>query len=149
MKAILVLLIVGSALLGLPSQQTSQNVSPVGRWEVKFTLLESAEKHLVFTAQENGAGSFQLLDTAPDDKPVKEPKAAAWSLTNGNLSITGEVELQIGNCCRETGALIFKTKFKNSDSLQGKLIFVTNVDEEESPYKYRSTVGTFTAARLK
>jgi hypothetical protein len=145
MKTILILLIAG-AILGFPSQQPA---SPVGRWQVKFTLLDSAEKHLVFTAQENGDGSFQLLDTAPDDKPVKEPKAAAWSLTNGNLSITGEVELPIGNCCRETGTLIFKSKFKNSDSLQGKLIFVTNTDEEESAYKYHSTVGTFTASRLK
>jgi hypothetical protein len=103
----------------------------------------------VFTAQENGDGSFQLLDTAPDNKPVKEPKAAAWSLTNGHLSITGEVELPIGNCCRETGTLIFKSKFKNGDSLEGKLIFVTNTDEEESAYKYHSTVGTFTATRAK
>ena len=145
MKTILMLLMAG-AVLAFPSQQAT---SPVGRWQVKLTLLDSAEKHLLFTAQENGDGSFQLLDTAPDDKPVKEPKAAAWSLTNGNLSITGEVELPIGSCCRETGTLIFKSKFKNSDSLQGKLIFVTNTDEEESPYKYHSTVGTFTATRLK
>ena len=146
MKTILILILVAGTVLAVPSQQTT---SPVGRWQVKFTLLDSAEKHLVFTAQENGDGSFQLLDTAPDDKPVKEPKAAAWSLTNGNLSITGEVELPIGSCCRETGTLIFKSKFKNSDSLQGKLIFVTNTDEEESAYKYHSTVGTFTATRLK
>jgi hypothetical protein len=146
MKTILVLLLIAGTILAFPLQQAA---SPVGRWQVKLTLLDSAEKHLVFTAQENGDGSFQLLDTAPDDKPVKEPKAAAWSLTNGNLSITGEVELPIGSCCRETGTLIFKTKFKNSDSLQGKLIFVTNTDEEESAYKYHSTVGTFTASRLK
>jgi len=146
MKIIFVLLIMGSALLSLPAQQT---VSPVGRWEVKLTLLDSPQKHVVFTAQENGAGSFQLLDTAPDNKPVKEPKAAAWSLTNGHLSITGEVELPIGSCCRETGTLIFKTPFTNSDSLKGKLIFVTNIDEDESAYKYHSTVGTFTASRLK
>jgi hypothetical protein len=146
MKILLVLLIIGGALLSVAAQQAA---SPVGRWEVKFTLLDSAEKHLVFTAQENGDGSFQLLDTAPDNKPVKEPRAAAWSLTNGNLSITGEVELPIGNCCRETGTLIFKSKFKNSNSLEGKLIFVTNTDEEESAYQYHSTVGTFTASRVK
>ena len=146
MKIILVLLIIGGALLSVPAQPAA---SPVGRWEVKFTLLDSAENHLVFTAQENGDGSFQLLDTAPDDKPVKDLKAAAWSLTDGHLSITGEVELPIGSCCRETGTLIFKSKFKSSDSLQGKLIFVTNTDEEESAYKYHSTVGTFTASRVK
>lgn len=146
MKTILILILVAGTILAFPSQQAA---SPAGRWQVKFTLLDSAEKHLVFTAQENGDGSFQLLDTGPDDKPVKELKAAAWSLSEGNLSVSGEVELQVGTCCRQTGTLIFKSKFKNSDSLEGKLIFVTNVDEEESAYKYRSTVGTFTASRLK
>jgi hypothetical protein len=33
--------------------------------------------------------------------------------------------------------------------MSGNLIFVTNIDEEESAYKYHSTVGTFTASRLK
>ena len=146
MRFIVVLLIIVVALLSVPAQQPA---SPVGRWEVKFTLLDSPEKHLVFTAQENGDGTFQLLDTAPDNKPVKDAKAAAWSLTDGHLSITGEVELPIGSCCRETGTLIFKSKFKSGDSLQGRLIFVTNTDEEESAYKYHSTVGTFTASRVK
>jgi hypothetical protein len=145
-KILFLLLIIASAALTLPAQQPP---SPIGRWQVKFALLDSKEQNLVLTAKENGDGSFQLLDTAPDNKPVPDPKAAAWSVTNGNLSITGEVELQIGNCCRETGTLIFKTKLKNADSLQGKLIFVTNIDEEESAYKYRSTIGTFTASRVK
>ena len=120
--------------------QTS-NANPVGRWQVKFTLVDTVEQNLVFTAQEGGDGSFQLLDN--------KPQAAAWSLAKGSLSISGEVELQIGTCCRETGTLIFKAKLVSNDSISGKLIFVTNVDEDESPYKYHSTVGTFTASRLK
>lgn len=128
--------------------QTS-NASPAGRWHVKFTLVDATEKNLVFTALDGGDGSFQLLDTGPDNKPVPNPQAAAWSLAKGNLSISGEVELQTGACCRETGTLILKAKLVSNNSISGKLIFVTNIDEEESPYKYHATVGTFTASRLK
>jgi hypothetical protein len=127
--------------------QTS-NPSPVGRWQVKFTLLNTSENNLIFTAQEGGDGSFQLLDTGPENKPVPNPGAAAWSFAKGNLSISGEVELQTGTCCRETGTLIFKAKLLSNNSISGKLIFVTNIDEDESPYKYHATVGTFTATRL-
>jgi hypothetical protein len=123
--------------------------TPVGRWQVKFTLIDSPEKTLVFTAQEGGNGSFQLLDTGPDDKPVANPHAAAWSLAKGSLSVSSEVELPIGTCCRETGTLILKAKFAGSDSISGRVIFVTNVDEEEGAYKYHATTGTFTASRLK
>ena len=128
--------------------QTS-NASPVGKWQVKFTLLDTSEKNLVFTALENGDGSFQLLDTGPDNKPVESPQAASWSFAKGNLSISGEAELQTGQCCRETGTLIFKAKLASNNSISGKLIFVTNIDEDESPYKYHTTVGTFTATRVK
>lgn len=128
--------------------QTS-NPSLVGRWQVKFTIVETTEKNLVFTAHESGDGTFQLLDTGPDNKPVPNPHAAAWSLVKGNLSISGEVELQTGACCRETGTLILKAKLTSNNSISGKLIFVTNIDEDESPYKYHATVGTFTASRLK
>ena len=140
----LCLIILGSASA---AGQTSNAVSPVGRWQVKFTVLNTSEKTLVFTAQDGGDGSFQLLDTGPDNKPVPNPHAAAWSLANGNLSISGEAELQTGSC-RETGTLIFKAKFVSDNKISGKLIFVTNVDEDESPFKYHATAGSFTATRL-
>lgn len=128
--------------------QTSNAVSPVGRWQVKFTVLNTSEKNLVFTALEGGDGSFQLLDTGPDNKPVPTPHAAAWSLAKGTLSISGEAELQAGACCQEQGTLILKAKFNSNNSISGKLIFVTNIDQDESPYKYQATAGTFTATRL-
>jgi len=130
------------------SGQTSDTLNPIGRWQVKFKLLDTIEKNLVFTAQEGGDGSFQLLDTALDNKLDPNPQAAAWSLAKGSLSISGEVETQIGSCCRETGTLILKAKLTSNNSISGKLIFVTNIDEDESPYKYHATVGTFTATRL-
>jgi hypothetical protein len=146
MRLICLILIVAAAAVTGPSSQT---LSAVGRWQIKFTLLDSPEKNLVFTAEERGDGTFQLMDTGPDNKPVADLKPAAWSLVNNNLSISSEVELPIGTCCRETGTLIFKAKLKDSNVMSGNLIFVTNIDEDESAYKYHSTVGTFTASRLK
>lgn len=148
MKILFVIL--GVMVVGTASAhtQTSSAVSPVGRWQVKFTVIDTTQKSLVFTALEGGDGSFQLLDTGPDNKPVPNPHAAAWSLAKGNLSISGEAELQTGACCRETGTLILKAKFNSNNSISGKLIFVTNIDEDESPYKYHATAGTFTATRL-
>jgi hypothetical protein len=143
-------LIVCLCVVGVSSAHAqTANPSPVGRWQVKFTVVGTSEKNLVFTAQGGGDGSFHLLDTGADNKPVPNPHAAAWSFAKGNLSISGEVELQTGACCRETGTLILKAKLTSNNSISGKLIFVTNIDEDESPYKYHATVGTFTASRLK
>ena len=120
----------------------------VGRWRVKFKLVDSSEKNLIFDSQAKGSGSFLLLDTGPDNQPVFGPQPATWSQTKNNVSISSEVELPIGTCCRETGTLIFKGKFSSANSISGKLIFVTNIDEDESPFKFHSTIGTFSAKRL-
>jgi len=140
----LTLIIFSAVSVGQPSAP-----SAVGRWQVKFALINTPEKNFVFTAQEGGDGTFQLLDTGPDNKPVLNPQAASWSLANNNLSISGEAELQTGTCCRETGTLILKSKLTSGNSISGRVIFVTNIDEDESPYKYHSTTGWFTATRLK
>ncbi len=149
MKFFVIFVILALAGIAQPIEPETTAVSPLGRWQVKFTVIDTPEKNLVFTALEGGDGSFQFMDTGPDNKPVPKPHAAAWSLAKGSLSISGEAEVQTGACCKETGTLILKAKFTGSDSISGKLIFVTNIDEEEGPYKYHATVGTFTASRLK
>jgi hypothetical protein len=119
-----------------------------GRWRVTFKM-SGLEKNVIFAAGDNGAGSFKLLDTAPDDKPVAQPVPAVWSqLTNDRVSFSGEAELPIGTCCREVGTMIFKGKFTSGNEIRGTLIFVTSVDQEESAFKFRSEVGTFTANRI-
>lgn len=155
MKAFFSLLVLFSIIAPHGTSISNAQTAPaatataVGRWHVKFALVGGSEKNLVFEAREGGGGILRLMDTGVDDKPVPTPQTAAWSLTGNNLSISSEVELALGSCsCRETGTLIFKAKFSSANSIAGKIIFVTNVDEEESPYKYRSTVGTFTASRL-
>ena len=131
-----------------PAATSAQAMNLAGRWQVKFTMA-GVEKNLILVSQARGVASFLLLDTGPDDKPVTEPQPAAWSqLTNDRVSFSGEAELPIGTCCREIGTVIFKGKFTSRNSISGKLIFVTSIDEEESPYRLRSVVGTFTATRL-
>ncbi len=143
-------LVIVLALLSLASVYgvSAQETSFAGRWQVKFTLLNSDEKNLILVAKENGAAFLELKDTGPDNKPVPTPQPAIWSKTAGKLDISSIVELPIGTCCRETGTVIFKAKVTSNNSVSGNVIFVTNTDEEESPYKYRSTIGTFSATRL-
>ena len=142
-------------LLMFISAVAGQQVAPppggklTGRWQVSFALNDDAKKNLIFEAKAKGAGSFSLLDTGPDNKPAPDPAPAAWSeLTNNRVSFSGEVEMPLGSCCRELGTLMFKGRFESADSIKGTLIFVTSINEEESPYKFHSAVGTFTATRL-
>ena len=140
--SVLILLLVA---VGVNAQTASKLP---GRWRVTFKM-SGLEKNVIFDAKDNGSGTFKLLDTAPDDKPVAQPVPAVWSqLTNDRVSFTGEAELPIGTCCREVGSMIFKGKFSNSNKIEGTLIFVTSVDQEESAFKFRSEVGTFTATRI-
>ena len=137
-----------SAVPSLNRQKASASPKLNGRWHVKFTLA-GVEKNLSFESKADGVGLFILLDTGPDNRAVPDPAPAVWTqLTNDRVSFSGEAELPIGTCCREIGTLVFKGKFDSNDSLFGKLLFVTSVDEEESPFKYRSLVGTFTAKRM-
>jgi hypothetical protein len=119
-----------------------------GRWRVKFTMT-GLEKNVIFEVKENGSGSFRLLDTGSDDKPVAELAPGVWSqLTNDRVSFSGETELPIGTCCREIGTMMFKGRFTSANTISGILVVVTSVDEEESPFKFRSVVGTFVANKM-
>ncbi|HEY6245991.1 MAG TPA: hypothetical protein VIX17_18720 [Pyrinomonadaceae bacterium] len=129
-------------------KESLKDASIVGRWHVKFTLIGGEEKNLDLIAKEHGVAVFELKDTGPENKPVPTPQPAIWSTTADTLNISSNLELPIGTCCRENGTLIFKAKNVSGNSFSGKLIFVTNTDEEESPYKFRSTIGTFSATRL-
>jgi hypothetical protein len=121
-----------------------------GRWQVKFTFAGRADMHLAFDAQAKGSGTFLLLDTAADSKPETSTRPAAWlQTTNDRVGISGEVELPIGTCCRETGTLILKGKFGSNNSLAGKVIFVASTEEEENPIGFRAMIGTFTATRVE
>jgi len=135
-------------------QAPAQPVPPpsvVGKWQVKFHLSDGveAENNLIFDSQPNGLGSFLLVNARTGEKSETVAQPAVWAeTTNQRVSFSGHLELQLGTCCREVGTLIFKGKFASNNSITGKLIFVTSVEEEESPYKFRSEVGAFTATRV-
>jgi hypothetical protein len=150
---VVLLLISGSPLVSAQTKvtnSTSRTATKLsGRWRVTFTFAGRGEHNLTFEAKEKNFGSFLLLDTGPDGKPEQATRSAAWSeLPNERVSFSGEVELPIGTCCREIGTLVFKGRFKSENSVTGKTIFITSVDEEENPYQFRSLIGTFTATRL-
>jgi hypothetical protein len=135
-------------LVLVPAVAVQQTPKVQGRWRVKFKMA-GLEKNVVFEAKENGAGSFKLLDTGVDDKPVAVAAPGVWSqLTNDRVSFSGETELPIGTCCREIGTMMFKGRFTSPNAIAGTLIFVTSVDQEESAFKFRSEVGTFEATRM-
>jgi hypothetical protein len=119
-----------------------------GRWRVKFSLVQTKDKNLIFEAKAKGSGAFRLLDTAPNDKPVADPLPAVWSeIDNGRVSFASNVELPLGTCCRETGTLIFKGTYDGDNSIKGRAIFIASTTDEENFIGYRSDVGTFTATR--
>jgi hypothetical protein len=127
----------------------AQSSGLIGRWRVKFTLSGIGEKNLVFDSQPKGVGSFLLLDTGPDNKPEEGPLPALWSQTsNGRVTLSSEVELQFGTCCREIGTLILKGKFENGNSIKGRAIFIASTEDDENFNGYRSSLGTFTATRM-
>ena len=143
MRILLILLVLGSFFV------TPAEMDLTGRWQVKYVFAGRREMNLIFDSQPKNAATFLLLDTAEDSKPEAASRPAAWSqTTNDRVGFSGEVELPIGDCCRETGTLIFKGKFKSNDLVTGKVIFVASTEEEENPIGYRALIGTFTATRV-
>ena len=119
-----------------------------GRWRIKFSLTGGAEKNIVFESKPHGMGNFFLLDTGPDNKPVPDAQPAVWSqIENGRVSLSGNVELPLGTCCREVGTLIFKGTYASDNSIKGRAIFITSTTDEENFIGFRSDVGAFTATR--
>lgn len=115
----------------------------IGRWQVNLILSGGRQTNLEFQAQPKGIGSFRIPE--PDNQAVP----ATWSqTTNDRVNFSGEIEQQFSACCRETGTLIFKGKFKSNNTITGKAIFIATTENEENFTGYMSTVGTFTATRV-
>ena len=148
-----VLMVLGAALQVGVAQTPAPNsrlpqANLVGRWQVALTLA-GVKKNLIFEAQVRGSGLFWLLDAGPDDRSAGTPLRALWSRnTHDRVSFTGDAELPLGSCCVEKGTVVFKGRFESRDSITGKVVFVTSIDEDESPFKLRSVIGTFTAVRI-
>ena len=135
-----------AATMTLPASPPEQKLT--GRWRVRFSLVQTKDKNLIFEAKPKGSGAFLLLDTGPDDKPVPDPLPAVWSeIDNGRVSFASNVELPLGTCCREVGTLIFKGTYAGDNLIKGRAIFIASTTDEENFIGYRSDVGAFTATR--
>lgn len=154
MRTVLAFLIVSSTItfalsIGVSSArpQPDNNPTLTGIWRIRF-ILSGVEKNLVLNTHPKGTATLKLLDTGPDNKPVADPVAASWAqTTGGRISISTNVELPLGTCCREVGTLVFKGKFTSGNSISGTTIFIGSTEDEESILKFRAAVGTFVAAK--
>jgi hypothetical protein len=128
-------------------------VSPLNRklegvWQIQFELSGAGEKKLTFESQPKGNGVIHLLDPAVERVAAMTTQPATWALNSGDrIDVSSQVEVQLGNCCRELGTIIFKGKFETDDLIKGRVIFIAATVDEENFNGYRSTVGTFTATR--
>jgi hypothetical protein len=119
-----------------------------GRWRVKLQLVGISEKNLIFEAKPGGTGTFAGLDTGVDDQPANEPAPAIWSdVQNNRVSFSGNLDLPIGTCCRDVGALVFKGRFEPDGSLKGRVVFIGNTVDEENFNGFTTATGTFVATR--
>lgn len=127
------------------AQTAASQINLEGRWQVAFDL-DGARKSLIFDSKAGGSGSFVLIN---DEKQREASLPAVWSrIDQDRVSFSGDAELPIGTCCVEFGTVVFKGRFKSNSSIFGKVVFITTVDDEESPLKLRSAIGTFTATRI-
>lgn len=146
MRVVLVLVLL-ALVVAAPASSANSHNGFAGRWRVRFSLVGISEKTLIFEAKPGGTGTFAGLDTGVDDKPV-EPAPAVWSdIVNNRVSFSGNLDLPIGTCCRDVGALVFKGKFEPDGSIKGRVIFIGNTIDEENFNGFTTAPGTFTATR--
>jgi hypothetical protein len=152
--ALLVCLVIFGPALHVYTEQAraakpqQRETRPTGRWRVSL-VLGGVKEELILEARARGFGSFFMTSGSVNSKPISTSMPAVWSQNASDaMSFSGDANLPLGTCCREMGTVMFKGRFKSADSIAGKVVFVTSIDEDESPFKLRSAVGTFTATRI-
>ena len=146
-------LLLASVLLFVALPLAAQNSPvPVAGWNVSYTLpgptTANTSRQLIFMSFSNGTGTFRMIGprTSTTTQTVF-PAVYDW-VTPDYISFTGEVELPIGNCCREAGTLIFKGTASNTGLISGPVIFVVSMPLATSPQPYVIRTGFFTATPL-
>lgn len=122
---------------------------PVAGWDVTFTFENGFSRRLTFISMSNGTGTFRIIGPRTTTQaPGIVP--AVWSRpVPGFMSFSGEVQLPIGNCCRETGTLMFKgTQNTTSGIITGRAIFVSDISPATTPTGNGIQFGTFVATPL-
>jgi hypothetical protein len=148
-KALVLACIVFSLALHVHAQTSPV---PVSGWSVSYTLIgpttANTSRQLLFISFSNGTGTFRMIGprTATTTQTVF-PAVYDW-VTTDFISFSSEVELPIGNCCRETGTLIFKGERSNTGQISGPVLFIVNAPEAAGPLPYIIRTGSFVATPL-
>lgn len=147
MKANRIIGLIFVLLCALPAFSQTSPV-PVAAWDVTFNLSGNVSRRLTFISMSNGTGTFRLIGPRTTQVPSTFPAVWARPVT-GLMSFSAEVELPIGNCCRETGTLMFKgTQNTTSGTITGRAIFAADLTPVTAPTNTGIYFGTFVATPL-
>jgi hypothetical protein len=120
----------------------AQSPTVTGRWKVEINFADGNKRSLHFDAQDNGKGTFLLLDPMLSRWGPAKPSEAKWTPGDQNsVTFSGAVEFPIGNVGRDPGTLTFKGKFETPDAITGEVEFAPLVGERPSKH------GSFKATR--
>ena len=115
----------------------------IGRWNVEIKFADGNKRLLRFDAQDDGKGTFLLLDRMLSRWGPAKPSEAKWTPGDQNsVMFSGAVEFPLGNVGRDAGTLTFKGKFENADVITGEVDFAPLVGDRPTRH------GTFKATRL-
>lgn len=128
---------------------TQNSPVPVAGWDVTFNLENGLTRRLTFISLSNGTGTFRIIGPRTTTT-VNTIVPAVWSRpVPGFISFSGEVQLPIGNCCRETGTLMFKgTQSSAGGTITGRAIFASDFSPTTTPTANGIQFGTFVATPL-
>jgi hypothetical protein len=136
----LMLLLIVQTCFAAMAQAQSPNIS--GSWKVEINFADGNKRSLRFDAQDNGTGTFLLMDPMLSRWGPAKPSEAKWTPGDQNsVTFSGAVEFPIGNVGRDPGTLTFKGKFETPDAITGAVEFAPLVGERPSKH------GTFKATR--
>ena len=136
------LLLIVQTCFAAMAQAQSPNMT--GSWKVEINFAERNKRSLRFDAQDNGKGTFLLMDPMLSRWGPAKPSEAKWTPGDQNsVTFSGAVEFPIGNVGRDPGTLTFKGKFETPDAITGEVEFAPLVGERPSKH------GTFKATRTQ
>jgi len=134
------LLLIVQTCFAAMAQAQSPNMT--GSWKVEINFAEGNKRSLRFDAQDNGKGTFLLMDPMLSRWGPAKPSEAKWTPGDQNsVTFSGAVEFPIGIVGRDPGTLTFKGKFETPDAITGEVEFAPLVGERPSKH------GTFKATR--
>jgi hypothetical protein len=138
----LMLLLIVQTCFAAMAQAQSPNIS--GSWKVEINFADGNKRSLRFDAQDNGTGTFLLMDPMLSRWGPAKPSEAKWTPGDQNsVTFSGAVEFPLGNVGRDAGMLMFNGKFETPDTVSGEVEFAPLVGERPSKH------GTFKAVRSK